>query len=835
MQSLLLKKQRIPHSPRRNGARGLNVGRPLGSSLVWIMLITLLSTFPTSAEGLSDLEGVVLSENGGSVSSVVVRILDLRRETITDAEGAFRFDQVPEGSYVIEARGLDTGHAVQRIVVGDQSVPVELQLLDEVHQDEIVVTASPHSRSQLELAQPTTVLDGEQLIANLESTLGETLDNQAGITSSYFGPGASRPIIRGLGGDRVRTLESGIGSLDASTSSPDHAVSVDPGTAQRLEVVRGPATLLYGSSAIGGVVNVLDGRIPEYRASKPLSGQIALQAGSVSDERMGSASLNGGGGNWAWSLGVVNRETDEYEIPGAAEVEGLDEHEEDEHEEEEGEEHEEEGEEHEEEGEHDEDEHEEEGDFGILSNSDIDSSSGRFGASYFFGDRGFLGVSVSGFDTNYGLSGGEHGEHGEHGDEHDEDGEEHEEEGEEHEEEEGEHEEGEEDGVRIDMEQRRIDLRGEILNQGGALRGVRFRAGLVDYEHDEIEGNGEVGTTFFNDAWEGRLEFVQRERGGHSGSFGAQMKIRDLEAIGEEAFIPQAESTNIGIFTFQEIERGRTSYQFGARYENQETDTSDPTLPDRSFDGISGSIGVVGMPDGDWSVGGTLSRAVKMPSGEELYSNGAHFATGLFEIGDANLSEESSLGLDLFVRKNTGRLTGEIHLFRNDFSDYIFQAFAGEEEDELPVTIWSQADAEFVGAELQATLELVDDGTNHLDLEFTGDMVRAEFNDGANLPRIPPMRLGLGLHYHRGPFRASASVREVDDQDRVFDEELPTDGYTMVNATLGYRWLFSTGAFDLMVRGRNLTDEDARNHASFLKDTVPLPGRDIRVDARWSF
>ena len=793
--------------PIRSTSRGRNVCRVL------VLLLTLPALTAASAVAAT-LSGIVVDEADTPAPGVTVRLLELRREVRTDTEGAFRFDDIPPGTYILEARGLETGHAIERVNLDSEPLEVRLRLLDEVHQDEIVVTASPIARSQLELAQPTTVLDGEQLIENLESTLGETLERQAGITSTYFGPGASRPIIRGLGGDRVRTLESGIGSLDVSTTSPDHAVTVDPGSAERLEIVRGPATLLYGSSAIGGVVNVLDGRIPEFRASKPVSGQVALQFGSVSDERMGAASLNGGGGNWAWSLGVVSRETDEYEIPGAAEVEGLDEHEEDEHEEDEHEEDE------HEEDEHEEDEHAEEGDVGVLSNSDIEADSGRLGVSYFFGDRGFLGVSVSGFDTNYGLAGGEHGEHEEEGEEHEED-------------EEGEHE--EEGGVRIDMEQRRVDLRGEVVNPSGALQGVRLRVGLVDYEHDEVEPSGEIGTTFFNDAWEGRIEFVQRERNRHSGSFGAQIKARDLEAIGEEAFIPQAESTNIGLFTFQEIQRGKASFQFGARYENQETDTSDPTLADRSFDGVSASLGVVAMPDGDWSFGGTLSRAVKMPTGEELYSNGAHFATGLFEIGDPDLDEETSVGVDLFVRKNTGRLTGELHVYRNDFSDYIFQAFTGEQEDELPVTIFSQSDAEFVGAEFQATLELVDDGANHLDLELLGDIVRAEFDDGANLPRIPPMRLGVGLHYHRGPFRASARVREVDDQDRVFENERPTAGYTMVDATLGYRWLFSGGAFDLMVRGRNLADEDARNHASFLKDTVPLPGRDIRVDARFTF
>jgi len=744
------------------------------------------------------LEGTVTTLEGQPAAGAVVRIIDLRRETEADADGAFRWEGLRPGDYLVEARTAGRGHGIARAAVRAGEVSrIEIRITPEVHTDEIVVSASPILRSRLELAQPTNVLDGEDLLAAVQPSLGETLEQEAGIGSTYFGPGASRPIIRGLGGDRVRTLEGGIGTLDVSAVSPDHAVSLEPLQAERIEVLRGPATLLYGSSAVGGAVNVFDGRIPDYRASKPVSGTVDLVGSSVADERTGSLKLDGGGGDWAWRLGALVRDTDDYEIPGAAEVEGLDEHAE---EEEEG------------------DEHAEEGDFGILSNSDIRSEQGHVGATRFFGDKGFLGVSVSGFETEYGVPGG--GEHGEH----DEEGEEHEEEGEE-----------EGDGIRIDMRQRRVDLNSELTQPFGAFRGLRTRVGLVDYEHDELEPSGEVGTTFFNDAWEARVDLVQKDRGPLSGSLGLQVGISELEAVGAEAFIPPTDTETLALFAFEEVTKGRVSVQFGGRFETQDTTTTAPDLPDRDFDGLSASLGIVGRPTDAWALGGSLSRAVKMPSGEELYAFGPHFATQVFEIGDPDLDEEVSVGVDLFVRRTAGRLTAELHVFRNDFSDYTFQTFTGEEEDGLPVTLFSQADAEFTGAELTATLELWERGDRHLDVDFLGDVVRAELDDGGDLPRIPPGRLGLGLSYQSSHWLARAEVRDVDDQDRVADNELPTEGYTLVNAHVGYRFVLGNQLLDVMLRGRNLGDETARNHVSFLKDRVPLPGRDIGLAIRYSF
>ncbi len=753
-----------------------------------VVMSTLVAR-PLAAQEGGSVGGTVRAEDGTPVAGAAVRLLELRRGTRSDSEGAFRFEAVPAGRYLLEASREGRGHGVGEVTVSaGVAATADVVLLSEAHAEEIVVTASPILSSQLELAQPTTVLDGEELAAAVQPSLGETLEQEAGISSTYFGPGASRPVIRGLAGDRVRTLEDGVGSLDVSALSPDHAVSLEPLQAERIEVVRGPATLLYGSSAIGGVVNVLDGRIPDFPSSERVSGSVTLVGGSASDERTGSLDLEGGGRAWGWSLGALRRETDDYEIPGRAEVEGLEEEEEGEHEEV----------------------------FGVLPNSDIETTSGRLGASHFFGDAGFLGVSVSGLDSDYGIPGGHAHEEGEAGGE-------------------GEGGEEKEGGVRIDMEQRRADVRGEVTRPFGVFRGFRARVGVADYEHAEIEPSGEIGTQFFNDAWEGRFELVQKRRRAWNGSFGLQLGQRDLEAVGEEAFIPPTETGNVALFTFQEIGRGNVNYQFGARVERQDVDTPSRELVDRSFDGVSASFGLVFSPGERWSWGGNLSRAVKAPSAEELFSNGPHAATQTFEIGDPGLDEETSLGLDLFVRRGGERVSGELHVYRTEFEDFTFPAFTGAEEEGFAVVLYSQADAEFTGAELETTIELFERETGHVDLRLMGDVVRGELSGGGNLPRIPPRRLGVGLDYHGAHWTAGAEVREVAEQDRLAENETPTEGYTMVNAELGYRLFLGEQVLDLLLRGRNLTDEEARNHVSFLKDLVPLPGRDLSLVSRWTF
>lgn len=759
--------------------------------LLVVLLCLGMQQLPVQAQNpAGSIAGRVTTPEGAAIADAQVRLVELRRQAAVSEDGSFRFDNVPAGTYLLEATSSRAGAAVERVdVTAGGTAEVTLALDLTVHREEIVVTASPELRSTYEIAQPTSVLSGEDLQRQIQPTLGETLSREPGVTSTFFGQGASRPVIRGLGGDRIRVLESGVGVGDASTTSPDHAVSVEPSSAERIEVLRGPATLLYGSSAVGGVVNVIDDRIPESLPGSRIGGTVELRGGSVADERGGTASLTGAFGRLAWHAGYVRRETDDYEIPGFAESEAL-------REEEEGE----------------DEEHEQA--FGVLPNSATETDSGSLGLSW-IGEGGFLGVAVQDFDTLYGIPGGHHH---------------HEEEGE------GEEEEEEEAAVRVDMNQRRYDLRGGISRPFGIFRGANLRFGSTDYEHRELEG-AETGTVFRNDSWEGRLEFLQRQRGSLSGSFGLQALSRDFEAIGEEAFVPPSKTDSWAAFTFQEITRSDWRFQFGARFESQDVSAETEGVNDRSFDGLSGSFGVVRLfGDEDYSLGLSVARSTKLPNAEELFSNGPHIATNAFEIGDPSLSKETSLGADLTLRKVTGRLTGEVTLFANRFDDYIFEQATDEEEDGLPVFRYVQRDAEFRGAELTGVYQLYHGEPDHVDVELGADFVRAELRDtGEPLPRIPPRRYRLGFHYRGEKLSGIVEGVRVEEQDRVAEFERPTEGYTLLNASVGYRFFTANVIYDLLLRGTNLTDEEARNHVSFLKDLVPMPGRDVSLSLRVTF
>lgn len=829
--------------------------RRLSRSVVGGLLaaLALLVIPPAAAQETGGIAGTV-ETHGERIVLAVARIPELGISTAVSPDGAFRFEEVPAGTYlvVVEVPAFGTASETVTVAAGDET-DVELEMRHGTHFDEVVVGATGDLRLASELANPVSVLSGTDLQLRLGATLGETLEGEPGVASTAFGPGSGRPIIRGLTGARVRVLEGGLDSGDASAASVDHAVTFEPAHAEQIEVLRGPATLRYGSEAIGGTVNVIDGRIPTEKPVAAVNGTIDLRGGSAADERMGAVQLNGGGGEWAWHLGAVSRETDPYEIPGYArteedhdEEEGEDHEGEDDDEDHEGED-EDEDEDHDgedEDGDHDE---EEENPFGMVPNTDLRTESGRFGFTRFFGDRGFIGVSVSGFDTDYGIPPGAHAhEEDDHGDEDgeadhgDEDGEEEDHEDEDDEDEDEDHDEDEdEDGhgeeelpIRVDMKQRRVDLRAEALPAAGAFQRIEVRMAGTDYEHVELEGP-EPGTTFFNEYFETRLELFQRERGRSRGSVGLQYTDRDLAAIGAEAFVPPTQSQGWALFTSQELDAGPVRWQFGARFE--QLDHNPVSASDTSHDGMTASAGLVWNADSDWTLGVSLARSVRLPAAEELYSDGFHVATLSYEVGDPNLSAEVGGGIDVSLRKTEGRLTGELTLFRQDFQDFIYQAFTGEEEDGIVVLRYSQADAATEGAELRLRLELLDRNDHHLHIQAMADTVSAELDAGGNLPRIPPMSFGAGLHYHGHHWRAAVEGRWIDDQNDVAELEAPTEGYTMVNAHVGRRFILGDQILDVLLRGRNLTDEEARVHTSFLKTFAPLPGRDVTLSARFWF
>jgi iron complex outermembrane receptor protein len=672
--------------------------------------------------------------------------------------------------------------------------------------EEVVVTAHPLANNGT--AQAVTVLSGEELARAVSGSLGETLSGEAGIQSASFGTAVGRPIIHGLAGARVKTTVDRIDTLDVSVTSGDHAVGVEPFLTDQVTVLRGSSTLLYGSGAIGGVVDAATSRI-HSEVPEETSGRIQLRRADNADASNGAFAVDAPlGDSVVLHLDGFLSDADDYEIPGFAESAfqiAAEEAEEEGHDDE--------GEEHE----------EEEEAFGILEGSRVERRGGAIGLSA-VGERGFVGFAVSSFDAEYGLVGGHGHEEGE------EEG--HDEEGEEHEEEE------EGPGI-IDLKQTRLDLEAQLNNPFTGVESINFRVGINDYEHSEIEPNGEVGTLFENDAWEGRVELKHEAIAGFDGALGLQLGSREFSAVGEEAFVPPVDSDTLGLFWVGQRQFGDYEFETGLRLETTDYEPTAAGLSNTDFDTLSASFGLVRSVSEELTLSALLDVANRAPTIEELFSNGPHLATQSFEIGDPNLQEEGVTALTLSAGYGNDRVEFDASLYVMDFSDYIYESNTGEIEDGLPLFQFQQNDALFTGVDLKGLVHLGFFGNGDLDLNFIFDYVKGEveLNSGedTNLPRIPSSRAGFGLSWKNQLWSLRADYLKVDNQRRVATFELPTDGYEDLSLFVQRKVTIAESEVSLFLHGRNLTDDEQRYHGSIVKDFAPAPGRRFEVGIRLDF
>lgn len=627
--------------------------------------------------------------------------------------------------------------------------------------EEIVVTARPISRDASHIPQPVDVLTGVELQEKMASSLGETLAREPGVSASGFGQGASRPVIRGLGGGRVRMLENGIGSLDASTISADHAVGIEPLHAEQIEVLRGPATLIYGSDAFAGLVNVVNGRLPTT-PDMPARFQADARYNSALEERVVALRADGSVDE---VLGLhfdgLHREAEDYES-GA----------------------------------------------GKVANSHLSTDDVSLGAGL-NGERGHLAAAFGRFSTRYGIPPSP----------------------------------AEADATPfIDLDQDRVDLTGMLVEPLPGLESAAVRIGYVDYEHTEFEAPREPGTRFTNNEWESRLDLRHASLGNWQGVFGLHYRNRSFNAEGEEAFVPGTKARSTGIFLMEESDFGDLHVEAGGRYEHVSANPTDLSgAPSAEHDLFSVSGGLVWSVTEGYDLGLSLTRAQRAPAPEELFANGPHLATGTFEIGAADLGEETSYNADLSLRHNAGPWTWNVNLYVNSISDFIHQDFSDMDGDgtadmvdeegaiggDFLRVLYAQSDALFYGVEAETRVELFDDGRGHLDLTLWGDWVRAQFDGGGDLPRIPPGRIGTGLDWSRGGWHADAELTQVFRQGQTAALESETGGYTILDLGLRRDFNWSGMESGIYLRGTNLLDETARRHTSFLKDRAPLPGRSV--------
>lgn len=683
---------------------------------------------------------------------------------------------------------------------------------DAVQSAEVVVTA-PVRTTERDVLQGISVLSGEALHRELKPTIGETLSRLPGVSATSFGPSASRPILRGFQGERIRVLTDGIGAIDVSNTSVDHAVVIDPLLAERIEVLRGPSALLFGSSAVGGVVNVIDKRIPRTVPANGYSVDAIANYGSAANERSAGAAADVAVGSGfvlhadGSYLKAGNLRTGGFILSPVARAAalsqvGLPQ-----------------------------DPAEDRIDFaasaalrGKLPNTAAETWTAGVGASY-INDRGMLGVAYSRYDSRYGIPIRYATEVGQ-----------------------------EQEAPRLDIKQDRIDLKAEVNVGGGFLDRIRLRAGHATYRHFELEPDGAVGTAFYNKGTEARLELVQANRGGWQGASGVQYFNRNFDVNGDEAFLPRNETEQLGLFTLQQFDAGAFKLEGGARYETTRL-TAKPLFTDarffngkRDFNAFSASLGGSYAIAQDVRIGLNLSRTSRAPSAEELFANGPHAGTQAYELGNPNFRLEKSWGLEATLHAHGDGFSFDGSAYYNRFSNYIFEnqvpqaacetaaAPSGRDVD-LPCFQYNQANARYFGFEADASVRLATLGGYRINADLLGDYVRATIKgaNGGPIPRIPPLRLLGGLEAQSDTVTGRVEVEHVFEQDRIAAFETPTGDYTLVNASLSLRPFGKDSRTTLLLAANNIFDVVARRHSSVLKDFAPLAGRDLRATIRVGF
>jgi len=640
----------------------------------------------------------------------------------------------------------------------------------------VAVTGNPLGVSSDQLAVPVSVLNGRELSLKRESTLGDTLNSIPGVSATHFGPNASRPVIRGLDAERVRIMQNGVGVVDASSLSFDHAVAIDPLVIEQIDVVRGPAALLYGGSAVGGVVNAIDHRIPT-EALNGMIGRAEARLGGPDSQSNLAGVVDVGNGQFAIHADAYTRKTSDLDIPDfavssrKAQADNTPRI-----------------------------------NNGKLVNSSANGDGGALGASLTF-NNGYVGASYSALNNNYGTV--------------------------------------VEPNVRIDMQSQRLDIASEFTDldqlwSGNIVNRLKFRLAHTDYQHQELE-SGIIGTTFKNSGIEGSLEAghtpIDTKLGNITGVLGLQFQNTTFEALGTEAFVPSTNTQSKALYLYEELPIDQLKLSLGGRVEHTIVDASpwvnSSMSQNRSFNPYSYALGGLYKLDAHWSFTSNLSHNERAPSYFELYANGAHLATGQFEIGNSDFTKERSNGIDAQIRWKAGKNAFSVGPYYTRFSRFLGLLDTGNIDvgTGLPIAQFTAIPADFKGFEAEGKFNIAD----NWDLKLTGDYVRAtNLSSGEALPRIAPLRLGAGLHYQKNSVGARLDVLHAFAQNRTAANELATDGYTDLSALFSYK-LPTKLNIELFAKANNLLNQDIREHASILKDIAPQAARAVLFGLRSDF
>jgi len=655
----------------------------------------------------------------------------------------------------------------------------------------IQVTAHPLVQSAVDYAAADNIIEKEQLIQG-GTTIGEALSQQVGVYSNQFGPGASRPVIRGQDGARVKVLDNASETMDVSTLSPDHAVTVDPILAKQVEIVRGPSTLLYGAGTVGGLVNVTDSKIPTQMPEGGYEGQIGLRYNTGSDEKLGAAGVTVGlGDQVALRVEGLKRDANNYIAPDYV---------------------------------HDGERERR------VDNTFAKSENVSVGLSWIY-DRGFTGVSYTNRQDQYGLPGHSHeyeschphGTHlhcGGHDEEHDHDGHDHDEDGHDH----------DHAGPWVDLKSERYDFRTELDDPFAGFKKLRAQASYTDYKHDEIE-EGEAATTFKSTGYDARLELVHQPIGMWEGVLGTQFGRQKLDITGEESIFAGPSTTDKwSLFALEHTQWKDVHFEVAARFDQQQIDidSSQKDYDDHTFS-YSGAANWLFAPNYKLSL--VASHQERMPLAQELYANGKHLATNTYEIGNENLNPEKSNNIELGFHYDTDTLNYHVHVFHNWFDDYIYARTLDRYEN-FRLVQYTQDEARFYGVEGEISYQL----SPLYKTTLFGDYVRGKIDAEGDAPRMPGGRLGTRFEADFGDgFSGMAEYYHVFKQDKIAAYETETDGYNMVNLGVAYAARASDKTdYRVYLKANNLLDETVYNHASFLSN-IPQVGRNFTVGIDFSF
>jgi iron complex outermembrane receptor protein len=712
--------------------------------------------------------------------------------------------------------------------------------------EEIVVTSALIDST--EITNPLYVINGDEIVNDATTSLGDAIDGYLGISMADYGAAVGQPIIRGMSGPRVKILKNGMVNRDVSGLGVDHLNDVDLNDIQQIEIVKGPSSLLYANGTIGGIINVVDDCIAAMNFEIP-EVKIGYETQSVNDGSSEFVNLKRNINGFNVNFGYKNTEFGNYDIPNGAIL----------HEEE-----------HEEDHEEGHEEHEE--NLGYVNNSDFAVEATKFGISK-VGDWGYVGLSVDSLKSVYGIPfhGDEHGdEHAdEHGDDHDD----------EHGDEHGDEEEHEEERIFSTTDSESFTIKGSYNINGNFVKKVDYTYRDTDYVlteahaeeegHEEHEGEEEheehAPTNFLNNATEYGAIF-DMSNDVMTQKFSFNYVDENTSIFGEEAFMNPAnnEVLTLGYFVGRDFEPFHLD--FGMRLDQVDrsgtvTDEDhgdiDSYIIDENTNSFAVSIGRDLTDNLDINLG--FSSVERMPSVIELFMNGPHLATGRFEVGDPTLSSETSNNIDISFNFDNGEYFGYASFYINDVDNYITlmdedddhemhgdehhedEDEHHEDEDEhhededdhghgsLMHANYIQEDAEFDGYEIEFG-RTIDLNKGQLQLSFGRDVVNAKFSDGHNVPRINPSRNVYSLSYKQEDVVFKLDLKDVAKQNDFGEGETATNGYQMLDTRLTKTfYLNGTSNLKVTLFGKNLLDEVARNHSSFVKNEVPLPGRNYGI------